>query len=128
MDKDSISWKLIDKYFNDNPHNLVAHHLESYNSFFSEGIKRIFKENNPIRFIEREDEDNQGSVNQCSLYLGGKDGSKLYYGKPVIYDDNYSHFMYPNDARLRNMTYGITVHYDVDVDFIFFDDQGEKKE
>jgi len=128
MDKDSISWKLIDKYFNDNPHNLVAHHLESYNSFFSEGINRIFKENNPIRFIEREDEDNEGKVNQCSLYLGGKDGSKLYYGKPVIYDDNYSHYMYPNDARLRNMTYGITVHYDVDVDFIFFDEQGEKKE
>jgi DNA-directed RNA polymerase II subunit RPB2 len=128
MDKDSISWKLIDKYFNDNPHNLVAHHLESYNSFFSEGINRIFKENNPVRFIEREDEDNEGKVNQCSLYLGGKDGSKLYYGKPVIYDDNYSHFMYPNDARLRNMTYGITIHYDVDVDFIFFDEQGEKKE
>ena len=110
MDKDSISWKLIDKYFNDNPHNLVAHHLESYNSFFNEGINRVFKENNPIRFIEREDEDNEGKVNQCSLYLGGKDGSKLYYGKPVIYDDNYSHFMYPNDARLRNMTYGITIH------------------
>ena len=128
MDKDSISWKLIDKYFNDNPHNLVAHHLESYNSFFNEGINRVFKENNPIRFIEREDEDNQGNVNQCLLYLGGKDGSKLYYGKPVIYDDNYSHFMYPNDARLRNMTYGITIHYDVDVDFIFFDEQGEKKE
>jgi DNA-directed RNA polymerase II subunit RPB2 len=128
MDKDSISWKLIDKYFNDNPHNLVAHHLESYNSFFSEGINRIFKENNPVRFIEREDEDNEGKVNQCSLYLGGKDGSKLYYGKPVIYDDNYSHFMYPNDARLRNMTYGITIHYDVDVEFVFFDDQGEKKE
>ena len=128
MDKDSISWKLIDKYFNDNPHNLVAHHLESYNSFFNEGINRVFKENNPIRFIEREDEDNEGKVNQCSLYLGGKDGSKLYYGKPVIYDDNYSHFMYPNDARLRNMTYGITIHYDVDVDFIFFDEQGEKKE
>jgi DNA-directed RNA polymerase II subunit RPB2 len=128
MDKDSISWKLIDKYFNDNPHNLVAHHLESYNSFFSEGINRIFKENNPIRFIEREDEDNEGKVNQCSLYLGGKDGSKLYYGKPVIYDDNYSHYMYPNDARLRNMTYGITIHYDVDVDFIFYDSEGEKKE
>ena len=128
MDKDSVSWKLIDKYFNDNPHNLVAHHLESYNSFFNEGINRVFKENNPIRFIEREDEDNEGKVNQCSLYLGGKNGSKLYYGKPVIYDDNYSHFMYPNDARLRNMTYGITIHYDVDVDFIFFDDQGEKKE
>jgi DNA-directed RNA polymerase II subunit RPB2 len=34
--------------------------------------------------------------------------------------------MYPNDARLRNMTYGITIHYDVEVDYIYYVD-GEKK-
>jgi hypothetical protein len=26
--------------------------------------------------------------------------------------------MYPNEARLRNMTYGITIHYDVEIEFI----------
>ena len=127
-----ISWKLIDKYFKDNPHNLVAHHLDSYNDFFAGGINRIFQENNPIRFIEREDEQKKSAGekakrNQCLLYLGGKDGKKIYFGKPVIYDDNYAHYMYPNDARLRNMTYGITVHYDVDVEYIYYID-GEEKE
>ena len=53
MDKENISWKLIDKYFNDNPNCLVSHHLESFNEFFKSGIKSIFHENNPIRFIER---------------------------------------------------------------------------
>jgi DNA-directed RNA polymerase II subunit RPB2 len=127
MDKDSISWKIIDKYFNDNPENLVAHHLDSYNSFFSSGINNIFRENNPIRFIERENNDNKGNQNECFLYLAGKDGSKIYYGKPIIFDNHHTHYMYPNDARLRNMTYGITVHYDVDVDFIFYEN-GEKRE
>jgi DNA-directed RNA polymerase II subunit RPB2 len=127
MDKDSISWKIIHKYFNDNPENLVAHHLESYNSFFSNGINSIFRENNPIRFIERETDDNAGKPNQCFLYLAGKDGSKIYYGKPIIFDDHHTHYMYPNDARLRNMNYGITIHYDVDVDFIFYEN-GEKRE
>ena len=118
---EDISWKIIHKYFTDNPNNLVNHHLESYNDFFNGGINRIFNENNPIRFIEREDESDQDSTrNECMLYLGGKDGSKIYLGKPIIYDDNHSHFMYPNDARLRNMTYGATVHYDVDVDFIYY--------
>jgi len=127
MDKENISWKLIDKYFKDNPENLVSHHLESYNAFFKNGIRRIFRENNPIRFIEREDEsiDNE-KRNECQLYLGGKDGTKIYYGKPIIYDDNNSHFMFPNDARLRNMTYGVTIHYDVEVDFIYYI-EGEKK-
>ena len=128
MDKENISWKLIDKYFKDNPDNLVSHHLESYNDFFKNGIKRIFRENNPIRFIEREDEsiDNE-KRNECQLYLGGKDGTKIYYGKPIIYDDHNAHFMFPNDARLRNMTYGITIHYDVEVDFLYYI-EGEKKQ
>ena len=126
--KENISWKLIDKYFKDNPNNLVSHHLESYNDFFRNGIKRIFRENNPIRFIEREEEGNEnGKRNECLLYLGGKDGSNIYYGKPVIYDDHNSHYMFPNDARLRNMTYGITIHYDVDVEFIYYTGE-EKKE
>jgi DNA-directed RNA polymerase II subunit RPB2 len=120
MDKENISWKLIDKYFKENPNCLVSHHLESFNDFFRNGIKRIFYENNPIRFIEREEETEQGKRNECLLYLGGKEGNRIYYGKPVIYDDNNSHYMYPNEARLRNMTYGITIHYDVDIDFIYY--------
>ena len=130
MDIDKISWKIIDKYFTDNPNNLVAHHLESYNDFFNNGINRIFRENNPIRFIEREDEtdNNSSKRNECQLFLGGKDGSKIYFGKPIIYDDNNAHYMYPNDARLRNMTYGTTIHYDVEVDFVYYvgDEKREK--
>jgi len=137
---DTIAWNLIDKYFKDNPYNLVAHHLDSYNDFFDKGIFQIFRENNPIRFIEREEQNKEitreGRVvekgrNECFLYLGGKTGDKLYFGKPVIYDSTietgepYPHFMYPNDARLRNMTYGTTIHYDVDVDFVYY--EGEQK-
>ena len=127
---DSISWNLIDKYFKDNPYNLVAHHLDSYNDFFSRGIFQIFKENNPIRYIERNDSDNIDSSNrnQIMMYMGGKDGTKIYFGKPVIYDENtineiskpYTHYLYPNDARLRSMTYGITIHYDVEVDYSYY--------
>jgi DNA-directed RNA polymerase II subunit RPB2 len=128
MDKENISWKLIDKYFKDNTNCLVSHHLESYNELFKNGIRRIFHENNPIRFIEREEDSNEnGNRNECMLYLGGKDGSKIYYGKPVIYDDNNAHFMFPNDARLRNMTYGTTIHYDVEVEFKYYIGD-EKKE
>jgi DNA-directed RNA polymerase II subunit RPB2 len=128
MDKENISWKLIDKYFKENPNCLVSHHLESFNDFFRSGIKRIFRENNPIRFIEREEESEKDKRNECLLYLGGKDGSRIYYGKPVIYDDNNSHYMYPNEARLRNMTYGITIHYDVDVEFIFYIDDEKQSQ
>ena len=126
--KSKISWKLIHTYFQDNPNALVQHHLDSCNDFYAQGIPRIFRENNPIRFVAREeDNENDNETNECSLYLGGKQGTKIYYGKPVIYDDNHVHYMFPNDARLRNMTYGITIHYDVEVDFIYYV-EGVKKE
>jgi len=136
----TISWNIIDKYFKDNPYNLVAHHLDSYNDFFSRYIFQIFKDNNPIRFIERETiSETIGigeNVNEVHLYMGGKDANKIYFGKPIIYDDNndnnnnereskFIHYMYPNDARLRSMTYGMTIHYDIDVEFIIY--ENEKK-
>ena len=52
----NISWKIIDKYFTENKNNLVDHHLDSYNYFFKHGINNIFKENNPIRFLQREED------------------------------------------------------------------------
>ena len=115
--EERFPWIVIDKYFNDNPHALVAHHLDSYNDFFNSGLKRIFKEKNPIRIMKNQNEDTGEYNLKCDMYLGGKDGDKIYYGKPIIYDEDREHFMYPNEARLRNMTYGITIHYDVEVEF-----------
>ena len=111
---DSIAWNLIDKYFKDNPYNLVAHHLDSYNDFFSKGIFQIFRENNPIRFIERDDSENMSSEkrNQCFIYLGGKNGDKLYFGKPIIYDDNdETGEVYRNYDYERKNIFGKISHY-----------------
>jgi DNA-directed RNA polymerase II subunit RPB2 len=125
MDNSTI-WKIIDKYFEDNPQCLVRHHVESYNDFFKNGIFQIFKEKNPIRISTRFDDNLNDYRSQCIMYFGGKEGNKIYFGKPVIYDDNdNSHYMCPNEARLRNMTYGMTIHYDVDIEFIDILDKNE---
>ena len=58
---------------------------------------------------------------QAELYIGGIDGSKIYYGKPIIYNkDSKDKFMYPNEARLKNFTYSFTIHYDIDINFILY--------
>jgi len=126
--EERFPWLIIEKYFNDNPNYLVSHHLDSYNSFFNEDIKRIFKEKNPIRIMKEQDPDTNVFGLKCEMYLGGKTGNRLYYGKPVIYDENREHFMYPNEARLRNMTYGITIHYDVEVDFFIMNQETQQME
>jgi len=126
-----IVWGIIDKYFENDKYNLVSHLLDSYNDFYEYGLKNIFKEKNPIRVFKNQDSKTKEFNYTCEMYLGGKEGNKIYYGKPIIYDDTWStdkhaegsvtqkgHYMFPNEARLRNMTYGFSIHYDIDVDFV----------
>jgi DNA-directed RNA polymerase II subunit RPB2 len=113
-----IPWRIINTYFKDNPTALIDHHLTSYNHFFKNGIQQLLKEKNPIRFIKGQDDTTKEFQYQAYLYIGGKNANRLYYGKPVIYDDDDNeHIMYPNEARLRNMTYAFTIHFDLEVDF-----------
>jgi len=138
MEFNPVPWKIIDLFFKDNPQVLVKHHLQSYNDFFDNGLPQLFREKNPISFFKEQEEittidervdpitgQRSKYANkrleykfQSKLYLGGKNADRFYYGKPVIFDsDGREHIMYPNEARLRNMTYAVTIHYDVDVEF-----------
>ena len=124
-----ITWEIISKYFHDNPYNLVTHHVESFNQFFKKGIFQVFKEKNPIEIFTLYDANIEDYRSKCIMYFGGKDGNKIYFGKPIVYDsDDNIHYMYPNEARLRNMTYGMTIHYDIDIEFINVLDEGEEPE
>lgn len=113
------TWNLIETYIRDNPYHLVNHHLDSFNHFFYKGIPNIFKENNPITIMKEHIPAYSTYEREIHLYLGGKDGTKIHYGKPIIYEgENHKHFMYPNEARLRNMSYACSVHYDVDIHIV----------
>jgi len=111
------AWKMIETYFHDNPQCLVRHHTESYNNFFQNDIYQIFRDKNPVRIVSQYDKTIDDYLCKCNLYMGGKDGTRVYIGKPVIHDNERSHYMFPNEARLRNMTYAMTIHYDVEVEF-----------
>ena len=126
-----ISWKTIKTLFKDNPEILVKHHLQSYNDFFEKGVINIFKNSNPLRFYTNLNKDIQKYRYECNMYFGGKNGDKIYYGKPMIYDktnnDSRQHYMYPNEARLRNMTYAFTIHYDLEVEYTLLIDNNSGK-
>ena len=114
----STLWKIIHSHFDENPQSLVTHHIESFNDFYQNGIQQIFREKNPLRLSSQYDATIDDYRYQCIMHFGGKDGSKIYFGKPVIYDEHNSHAMFPNEARMRNMTYGMTIHYDIDIEFV----------
>ena len=117
---DSISWKIIDKMFKENDNFLTNHHLDSYNRFFDTGIKDVFKNQNPMKFYRTKDEKHNVFKHKAKIYFGGRNADRIYYGKPIIYDKDEDgerqHYMYPNEARIRNMSYAFTIHYDVVID------------
>ena len=119
-----ITWKVIDKLFKSNQNYLVKHHLDSYNDFFKNDLVKIIKENNPIKLIKNQDPKTKQYKNRCELYLGGKSGNRIYYGKPIIVENDENKVMYPNIARLRNMTYAFSIHYDLEV---FVENDGVEK-
>ena len=103
MDNDNI-WKVINKYFEDNPQCLVRHHVESYNDFFKNGIFQIFKEKNPVELQTRYDEKLDDYRSKCIMYFGGKEGNKIYFGKPssdFYIDDKNLNFKstWPSDLK-----------------------------
>jgi len=129
---DSISWTIIDKMFKENDNFLTKHHLDSYNRFFDGGIKEVFKNQNPMKFNRTKDEKHKIFKHRANIYFGGRNADRIYYGKPIIYDKDENgerqHYMYPNEARLRNMTYGFTVHYDIVIDFAILIDNNSGDE
>ena len=118
-----IPWAIIDSYFTDNNTVLIQHQLNSYNDFFNNGINKIFKEKNPIKILKQQNTTTKDYDCKANIFLGGREGKDIYFGKPIIYDDDREHFMYPNIARLRNMTYAITIHIDVIIDYIITQDE-----
>ena len=126
---EQVCWNLINKYFNNDQYALVKHHIDSYDDFFDNRIKQIIIENNPIQIRKNFNAKTKMYDIEINLYIGGKDGNKIYLGsKPVIYDGDKSHYMTPNEARLRNMTYSTSISYDVDVEFIHKNIKGTDKD
>jgi DNA-directed RNA polymerase II subunit RPB2 len=112
MSIEDYHFSFIDKYFKET--SLVEHHISSCDNFYDVSIPKIFSDMNPIRYYGIMEVDKYKY--SARIYIGGKNTDKIYYGKPVVFDENNQHYMFPNEARLRNMTYGISIHYDVDIE------------
>jgi DNA-directed RNA polymerase II subunit RPB2 len=94
-------------------------------------MKEFFSDENDEQHKKRwETSKGKGSVKtlnleeyryQAQIYMGGKEGNRVYYGKPVIYDENNeTRIMYPNEARLRNFNYTFTIHLDVVIEYTLY--------
>ena len=119
MDLENDTWEVINSYFRDIPNNLVRHHIDSYNDFIQQKIPQIFantSKNPPIILIDKEDNNITYEIN---IDYGCKNHDKYKIAKPTIknYPSGDIRQLYPNEARLKNLTYGADFLYSVEVYF-----------
>jgi DNA-directed RNA polymerase II subunit RPB2 len=126
MNLESDTWNIIDSYFRDIPNYIVRHHVDSYNDFVDNKIPLVFKNLNHQEVI-RYDKDDSSIRYTIDIYYGGVEANKYRFSKPTIMDhvSKTMKQMYPNEARLKNLTYGFDVFYDVDIFFTI--QKGETK-
>lgn len=98
------TWEVIDNYFSTTPYFLTKHHLDSYNDFVSNKILATIKVLNN-QFVVLKNENNGATQNEINVYIGGLEGKEVFINKPTIVENGEARLLYPNEARLRDMTY-----------------------
>ena len=63
---------------------------------------------------------------ETHVSFGGEDGTEVFIGKPVIYSESTGspdmRQMYPNEARLKNLTYAAHIMCNVSIKYLIRDE------
>ena len=110
------TWTVIDTYFRTNPYFLTKHHLESWNDFVSNKLQHTIQVLNP--FVILKNQDNGRIQHEINVYIGGLDGTEIFLNKPTIFEDGEQRILYPNEARIKDMTYQSEIYANIMVRYI----------
>lgn len=115
---------LVEAFFKENPYFITKHHLESYDSFINESIPRVIRSMNPIEMYRFDVQ--KKLKHNVKVFIGGESQESIYYELPSITRDNDTRPMFPNDARLNDLTYSINIKADVDIVHYYYNKREEE--
>ena len=123
-DARELSRKLIDRYFRTNAYPYTRHHIDSYGQFVQQDMTSIIRSQNPILILKELNERTGEYKYRVEIFIGGENGNAIEIGTPTIslQDTNEVRVLYPNEARLRNLTYCSTVYADITVKITYTND------
>ena len=125
-DARELSRKLIDRYFRTNAYPYTRHHIDSYGQFVQQDMTSIIRSQNPVLILKELNEKTGEYKYRVEIFIGGENGNAIEIGTPTIslQDTNEVRVLYPNEARLRNLTYCSTVYADITVKITYTNDAG----
>jgi DNA-directed RNA polymerase II subunit RPB2 len=112
-DARELSEKLLKLYYTTVDYPWTRHHIDSYDQFLSSDLPAIIRSSNPIMILEEQIANTGEYAYKAEIFIGGMDGSKLAIGTPTITLQDDTRLLFPNEARLRNLTYSSMVQADI---------------
>lgn len=117
---------LIDRYFRTNLYPYTKHHIDSYDQFLKTDLISTLKAMNPFIILKDIiDETRNLYKYKIEIFIGGVNGDRLEIGTPTVNLQNGKdiRLLFPNEARLRNLTYAASVYADIDVHITYTADK-----
>lgn len=110
-DARELAEHLLKIYFKTQDYPYTRHHIESFDQFVSQDLTAIIKDHNPILLMHSPIGSTGIYAYKAEIFVGGLDGNQLYIGTPTIslQDSKEIRALFPNEARLRNLTYASAV-------------------
>ena len=116
-----LAEKMLKTYFTTFDYPFTHHQLNSYDQFIANDIPAIIKYSNPILLLQEKLGNTDEYKYRVEIFIGGLNGDQFYIGTPTISlkNDNEVRVLYPNEARLRNLTYATNIEADIVIRITF---------
>jgi len=110
-----LAKNLLYKYFQTTDNYLTRHHIDSFDQFLQTDLRKIIAANNPIMLLKERIGSSDQYEYKMELFVGGLEGQSLEIGTPTIalQQGKEVRVLFPNEARLRNLTYQSLVRADI---------------
>ena len=115
-DARELSRELLDRYFKTVTYPYTSHHIMSYNQFVQEDMIHIIQSQNPILIYKDLLDSNKNIYKyRVEIHVGGETGTEIEIGTPTVSLQNTDEVrvLFPNEARLRNLTYCSNIYADI---------------
>jgi len=111
------TWEIVYNYFRNTKNYLTNHHLDSFNNFIEEKIPQTFQQYNPQYIYKEFSKELNDYKYTTKIYYGGINGDEIFISKPVGFKEDKISQLYPNEARLRNLSYASSIFCNVYVEY-----------
>ncbi|KAI5180904.1 DNA-directed RNA polymerase II subunit RPB2 [Nematocida sp. AWRm80] len=101
-------WRVISAFFKEK--GLVRQQLDSFNEFIQTTMQKIVDENSTIVLLSHSPTGDEAHAKKYTIKFG-----QIYLSKPptMTESDGTTSSMFPNDARIRSLTYASSLYIDI---------------